>query len=499
MMIILKIAWRNLLRHPGKALIVGGLVLFCVFLMSFVKAIISGMEFGLINNVAHKYTGDIVLVSDKQHSDNVFIDYLGKPVEPIYNFDTVDSALKKISMIKDYVPIGKNMALILTGDGAPGWTYLWGVDLEKYKKCFGNNYEFIEGKGNQLSNGILLPADKRKQINELSNVWYIPVNCSLMVDNIGVKETRDNLDNLIISNEMVLMGLNSGNYASDKAFKVKGIIKYGMINTFLRHFAIVDIQSYRECMGYMPRERKKVSLNNTQAILLNMDDEDFNSLLAGKNIKIDQGKLDLNGSPKDKVDESKGVFNMVFVCLKKNITMERAKDELNKLFKDRKLGIRAISWKSAMQYIGSISTFIKTVLYLFTLFVFAISIFLIINTISMSVLDRTSEIGMMRTIGASKPTIMMMFIFEILILAFISGTLGVLISFGLVGFINNMHLSAKNVMVQIFYGGQYFSPTMIIKDIAMTYSLLLLTAVVSVIYPAKYASDITPVSAVNKK
>ena len=497
-MVLIKIAWRNVLRHPGKSLIVGALIFFCVFLMSTSKAVIAGMERGLVENVARKYTGDIVVVSNEQRSDNVFLDYLGKPVEPIYNYPTIEATLSEMPMVGGFVAVGKNMALILTGDGAPGWTYLWGVDFAKYKKCFGDNYEIIEGRGDILSGGILLPADKRKQVNELSNVWYIPSNCTLVIDNIDIAQTKENLSTLIERDEMVLMGFNAGNYASDKALRIHGIIKYGLLNTFFRHFALVDIESYRECMGYITNKGRNVVLSDTQSTLLNMSDDDYESLFSGKAMPTGQFKEMKSEDARDKPDESTGVYNMIFVRLKGSQSSEKAAGELNRIFSEKSLGVRAIPWKKALQYIGSISVFIKTMLYLFSALVFFISIFIIMNNVSITVLDRTSEIGMMRTIGAGKWAIRGIFIYEVLIISIVFGALGILLSYGVVELVQNLDIRAGNYMVEIFFGGKYFTPRIVAVDVAMTCGLLLLASTAAVVYPAKYASDIPPVSAVNK-
>jgi ABC-type antimicrobial peptide transport system permease subunit len=78
----------------------------------------------------------------------------------------------------------------------------------------------------------------------------------------------------------------------------------------------------------------------------------------------------------------------------------------------------------------------------------------VINTLVMSILERTREIGIMRAIGATKKTIRRLFTIEASILGFIGGVIGVTLSFGVVLLVNKIldnqlidsGVSARNVV-----------------------------------------------------
>ena len=63
-------------------------------LMTVGNGVISGMDKGLQKNIVTGFSGDIVLVSDKQESDNVFIEFMGKAIEPINNFKQIDTVFQ---------------------------------------------------------------------------------------------------------------------------------------------------------------------------------------------------------------------------------------------------------------------------------------------------------------------------------------------------------------------------------------------------------------------
>jgi len=73
-------------------------------------------------------------------------------------------------------------------------------------------------------------------------------------------------------------------------------------------------------------------------------------------------------------------------------------------------------------------------------FIFAIVVIIafmsIVNTMSMVVIERTREIGTLRSIGMQRPAVMWLFSFEGLLLALVGCALGLVILFGVGGLIN---------------------------------------------------------------
>ena len=65
-----KIAWRNVWRHKSKSLIIGVILFLGAFLMTLGNAIVAGMETGLEKNLKGTFTGDIIIISDKEEKLN---------------------------------------------------------------------------------------------------------------------------------------------------------------------------------------------------------------------------------------------------------------------------------------------------------------------------------------------------------------------------------------------------------------------------------------------
>lgn len=126
------------------------------------------------------------------------------------------------------------------------------------------------------------------------------------------------------------------------------------------------------------------------------------------------------------------------------------------------------------------------------LFVSAIGMF---NTMTIALLERTEEIGIMKSIGASKMSVSLMFIVEATLMGFLGGMFGVI--FGLLtGAIFNFFIN----LVAGRFGGQsvdlFYSPLWFIVAIVSFGSFVgFLTGV----FPARKASKIDPLDALRYK
>jgi len=117
------------------------------------------------------------------------------------------------------------------------------------------------------------------------------------------------------------------------------------------------------------------------------------------------------------------------------------------------------------------------------------------NTMTVTLLERTNEIGIMKAIGASDRDIESMFLFESILIAFLGGLAGILINFGVSKFLNILvNILAKNL------GGQpvtlFYTPTWFLIFI-IVFSVLV--GIFSGIVPAKRAAKMDPLEALKYK
>lgn len=512
MNLILKISWRNIMRHRGKSIVIGVILFLGALLMTAGNGVISGMDKGMQKNIVEGFTGDAMLISEKQESDNVFLDMMGKAVAPIENFKQIDSALAKIPYIKKRLPIGKNFAMALNSEGgvADG-VFVLGVDFRQYQDFFGDNLKLIEGNFPDKTNEpfALIPTGWRKTYGEFYSAILTPEGCKPDTSTLG-KEIMERIADMQNQHDVVYMGMNTDNTTTDIRVPVNAIVKYRSLNTIWGMFPIIDIESYRECQGYFSADAKVTDINKEDELLLSASSESLDDMFSGADmieskdnssdaVTLTAGSLvSVKQARKEETDLNDGVFNMVLLRFADKTNIEQTVKMLNEDLSELNLGVRAITWKKATGMIGSMAVLIKTSLFVFVMFLFFVAIIIIVNTLSMAALERTSEIGMMRAVGARKSFIRLMFLGETAALSAVFGGAGIVVGIIAVNIVAAFNIPTDNDMVQMLFGGDTFKPFLSLIDIGLALIQLVIVTLIAVIYPIRVASNIKPLDAISR-
>ncbi len=508
--LVLKIAWRNIMRHRGKSLVIGLMLFVGAFIMTVGNGVVSGMDAGLRKTIVNSFTGDIVLISDKQESDNVldvWTTFMNKPVAPVYNYIDIKKELARQPYIERILPAGKNLAMVLNEEGGmPGSAYLVGIDFAQYGSMFPGNINVVEGRlPDKGEHGAVVPVWARKEFEAYTSMWFLSEGHTLDTALLP-KEVKPDIPSLLPRTSAVLMGYNEDNSTTDIRLDIKGIIEYKALNSLWGKFVIVDIESYRRCFGYFAAS-DKVDLSDDEKRLFSMSSENLDGLFTADAVTAgDPGVAPKKAAlthPKEvdkkPLDLDAGAYNLVFVLLKKGENQARALARLNTVLKEKKLGVRAVSWKKALGVVGSMATLIKAALFMFVMFLFFVVIIIIVNTLSMAAIERTAEIGMMRAVGAKKGFISMMFLAETSMLSFVFGGAGIIIGIVGVNVLALFNITSTNDMVQLLFGGDTFHPLLTALDILLSVVQLAIVTLIAVVYPARVAQSITPLDAVARE
>lgn len=147
-------------------------------------------------------------------------------------------------------------------------------------------------------------------------------------------------------------------------------------------------------------------------------------------------------------------------------------------------------WRSITQVIDAVQNMIIFIMGLLT----ALGIW---NTMTMTVLERTSEIGVLRAMGMSRPVVLLMVVFEAIAISVVGGLLGLLLGAGPSWLLshNGLHLGERTAG-NMPYGvsetmhGQFDARTMV-----FTFMLGVGMALIGSFIPAVRAASIQPVTA----
>ncbi len=155
----------------------------------------------------------------------------------------------------------------------------------------------------------------------------------------------------------------------------------------------------------------------------------------------------------------------------------------------KKLGFESKSSKDLQKLINSFISTLQVIIVVFSAITVIASIFGIVNTLYISVLERTREIGLMKALGMRRRSVNLLFIFEALWIGFIGGVMGVLVGYGFGTLVN----PTINKQLELGQGVSLleFKPEQMIMLVAG----LMLVAMLAGLLPARKASKLDPIEA----
>jgi putative ABC transport system permease protein len=190
-----------------------------------------------------------------------------------------------------------------------------------------------------------------------------------------------------------------------------------------------------------------------------------------------------------------GAWHSIVVRLEDPARVKQTVAELNAWFTAEGIEAQAGDWqKAAGPYAQSVDV-LRIVFTIAIIILAVVAVIIIMNTLVVSVIERTGEIGTMRALGAGKGFVRKMFAAETVTLALSFGVIGIVLSFIAVGIINALGIQASNPFLEILFGGKVLRT--IIEPLPVISALVLITLVglAASIYPVSVALRIQPVQA----
>jgi putative ABC transport system permease protein len=155
----------------------------------------------------------------------------------------------------------------------------------------------------------------------------------------------------------------------------------------------------------------------------------------------------------------------------------------------KSLGYTAQSVKDTEAFLNQIINVLRGIVLAFGLIAIVASIFGVVNTMYISVLQRTREIGLMKALGMRRRDISRLFRFEAGLIGLLGGVLGTAIAY-LVGAVMNPFITTK---LALGAGNSLlvFEP----KEVAALIVILIIVAIIAGLLPARKAAKLNPIDA----
>jgi ABC-type lipoprotein release transport system permease subunit len=199
----------------------------------------------------------------------------------------------------------------------------------------------------------------------------------------------------------------------------------------------------------------------------------------------------------DQAEVNKGMVISVGVLMKDPAKAKETMATIREIAKP--LGLQVADWQQATGIIGQITLVVRAVLLAAIGILFLVTIVILNNSLVMATLERVSEFGTLRAIGAQKGFVNAMVIFETAVLGSMAGALGAGVGVLFVLWLHQVGIPAPADLFQVIFGGPRLYPTVTIFNVIAGLVATMIVAVFATLYPARLAVAVQPVVAMQGK
>lgn len=317
---------------------------------------------------------------------------------------------------------------------------------------------------------------------------------------------------------LTIKGITRSGYAKAINVKIYGTFQFKGIekSNLAGSLNLMDLMSFRELYGYQTDENaEEIKKLQKESGVVAVAREKAEDQLFGSNRQIevqDQPSvinenqiLGAPGMPKNKDIEKEefsraelehGIVLNAAVILKDPRRLDETIDQIRSVSDRDGLSLIPLTWRQAAGVIGQLVLLMRIVLYTAVGIIFTVAIVIMSNATMMATLERVTEIGTLRAIGAQRRFILTMVVIETVVVGLVFGILGSLLGSAIVSWIHAVGIPAFSDIWQFFFSGPRLYPTLGVANLIAAFVLVLACSLLSSLYPAWLATRVNPVLAI---
>jgi len=277
----------------------------------------------------------------------------------------------------------------------------------------------------------------------------------------------------------------------------------GLHKCIIKGRYLSDSDSTHAVIGATLAENLKVDVGNTIAIISQGFDGSIaaehltiNGIFKSGNPEYDKFLLQM---PLKQADETFSMMGYIHAYVIKASHIDNIDAITSSLSKKLPNNVEVLGWEKLMPELVQFIIMDDVSGYLFDLMLFLVVAFGILNTIQMSVYERTRELGIMKAVGTTPGQIVALVILETFFITVIGVLLGVALGAGISYYFTVHPIDYSQYSEEIAVWGittTIFPATVTIANTVVTAVLTMIVSLLFCIFPARRASKLHPVEAI---
>ena len=192
-----------------------------------------------------------------------------------------------------------------------------------------------------------------------------------------------------------------------------------------------------------------------------------------------------------------GAWNFILIRAAKGADKSGLATAIRSTLSGESFTVQVRDWRGTAGAVALYVYFMQIVLYVGLLMLGGIVLILTINSLVMSVFERTAEIGTMRAIGAQRGFILGLFAAETSALTILSGAGGILLGSTAVLLLSRAPIHFTNQILILLFGGPSLQPGISGANVAVSLVASVILGAIAWVYPVRLALRIQPVRAIH--
>jgi ABC-type lipoprotein release transport system permease subunit len=460
----LKIAIRSLLRRKGRMLLIAALVVFGTVLLVVGTTLTRSAAAASRDSIIHNFTGDFIVYAARSNEIPSPFSF-NTPLPVVPELEKVTAFLAAQPEVEGVVSFAQNYCL-LSVPAKAGTIDLpfifYAVDPEPYSRAF-HNVTMVEGDFLSSGPGILLSRNQQKHYEERYNV------------------------RLSVGQPITVLGLGDGGGVNALRTTVRGIFEPRYYANVFNYINFMDAATYSQVYNFTGVASGSLPPALEKGLAAAAQSEEAVFALAG----ADNGRIDTSTLKSEAVSG----YTMAAVRLKDHADMEGVRARLAA----QGLPVKTARWDEASSFFARVAGGIQAFIYFATALIFLVVAFIFMNTLIISIVERTAEIGTMRALGGERSFIRVIFLSETLFLNTASALVGMVLSLVLVLVFQRVGLPLPETVSMYLVGGGPLHLALSPWPFVTAFVVVAALSVLATLLPLRVATRITPLAAMNDR